>query len=229
MQSMRATPMARPLQASLKDVPSEVRRKAQLVKASRIAYERGFAAAQQYLDREGLPYTIDLEHSSTESLVHLGEDGQVKIAYRGTKVENPSDLLSDAGILAGQEGRTPQYRSAETQLARVTETYGEPTELLGYSLGGNKALYFGMRNGISTTTFNPFLGKNLLFSTDPTGEATHEVFRTTEDLLPLGGAGQPKELFGPLRAPPDKINPVEAHELENFSELLEATRVYRAL
>lgn len=222
VQSMRATPMARPLQASLKDVPSEVRAKAQLVKASRIAYERGFAAAQQYLDRERLPYTIDLEHSSTESLVLLGEDGQVKIAYRGTKVENPSDILSDAGILAGQEGRTPQYRSAEGQLARVTETYGQPSQLIGYSLGGNKALYFGMRNGISTTTFNPFLGKNLLFSTDPTGEASHEVFRTTEDFASFGvGLAKAKKNFLVRSVHPhqDKINPVEAHELENFSEL----------
>ena len=64
-------------------------------------------------------------------------------------------------IAAGVEEHHPQFHNAEEQLNLVTEQYGAPRELLGYSLGGNKAMTMGNKFGIETTTFNPFLGKKL--------------------------------------------------------------------
>ena len=153
-----------------------------MVKASKIAYEESFTAAQNYLDKQGIPYDIDTALSSKESLVLLGDDG-VKIAYRGTKIRNISDVSADAAIAVGAEQHHPQFKTAEEQLRLVTQKYGAPNELIGYSLGGNKAILLGDANGIPSTTFNPFLGKSLVSSSS---EVPHTILRTTEDFASLG-------------------------------------------
>eukprot|EP00966_Prymnesium_polylepis_P158148 3655313-Prymnesium_polylepis.1 len=76
----------------------------------------------------------------------------------------------------------------------------------------------GNLKGVDTTTFNPFLGRNLVSSKS---EATHNILRTTEDFASLGvGLARGKENWEVSSILPhqDKINPIEAHELENFSE-----------
>ena len=209
--------LGKPLKPTVADLTQEQINKARMVKASHIASEQGFKAAQNYLDEKGIPYDIDTSLSSKESLVLMGDDG-VKIAYRGTKITNPSDVSADAMIAAGVEEHHPQFKNAEEQLNLVTERYEAPNELLGYSLGGNKAMTMGNKVGIDTTTFNPFLGKNLIQSKT---DATHNILRTTEDFASLGvGLARGKEGFNVNSVLPhqDKINPVEAHELENFSE-----------
>ena len=208
----------RPLQPSIKDLTQPQMDKARLVKASRIAYEQNFEKAQAYLDEQSIPYDIDAALSSKESLVLLGDEG-VKIAYRGTKIKNLADVRADADIVAGNESSNPQFKSAERQLELVTEKYGVPNELVGYSLGGAKAITLGTKIGINTTTFNPFLGKNLIGSASST-DATHEIFRTTEDFASLGVglARNPKWTVRSILPHQDKLNPIEAHELNNFTE-----------
>jgi hypothetical protein len=209
--------LSQPLKPSITDLTQEQINKARMVKASHIAFEKDFEAAQSYLDEKGIPYDIDTNLSSKESLVLLSDDG-VKISYRGTKITNPNDVSADAMIAAGVEEHHPQFKNAEEQLKLVTERYGSPNELLGYSLGGNKAMTMGNKFNIDTTTYNPFLGKNLIKS--KTG-ATHNILRTTEDFATLGvGLARGKEGFKVSSILPhqDKINPVEAHELANFTE-----------
>lgn len=209
--------VSQPLKPSITDLTQEQITKARMVKASHIASEQGFEAAQSYLDEQGIPYDIDTNLSSKESLVLMGDDG-VKIAYRGTKITNPNDVSADAMIAAGVEEHHPQFKNAEEQLKLVTEQYGSPNELLGYSLGGNKAMTIGNKFGIDTTTFNPFLGKNLITSKT---DATHNILRTTEDFATLGvGLARGKEGFNVSSILPhqDKVNPVAAHRLENFTE-----------
>ena len=203
----------RPLQPTLKDLPKEQIQKAKMVKASKIAYESGFEEAQSYLDKNGIPYDIDETLSSKESLVLLGDD--VKITYRGTKLKNSKDVRADAEIVSGNEGTNPEFKSAEEQLKIVTEKYGAPSELIGYSLGGNKAMYLGNKSKIPTTTFNPFIGKNLVNSKS----GDHTIFRTTEDFASLGiGFTNSKWKVSSIHPHQDKLNPFEAHKLENFTE-----------
>ena len=209
--------IVKPLKPTITDLTTEQINKARMVKASHIASEEGFEAAQIYLDEQGIPYDINTQLSSKESLVLLGDDG-VKIAYRGTEVTSPKDISADAMIAAGVEQHHPQFKNAEEQLKLVTEQYGAPNELLGYSLGGNKAMTMGNKFGIDTTTFNTFLGKNLIKA--DTG-ASHTILRTTEDFASIGvGLARGKEGFKVSSILPhqDKINPVEAHRLENFTE-----------
>ena len=203
----------RPLKPTLKDMPKDQIQKAKMVKASKIAYESGFDDAQSYLDKNGIPYDIDKTLSSKESLVLLGDD--VKIAYRGTKIKNIKDVRADAEIVAGNEANNPEFKSAEEQLKIVSEKYGAPSELIGYSLGGNKAMFLGNKAKIPTTTFNPFIGKNLVNSKS----GDHTIFRTTEDFASLGiGLTNSKWKVSSILPHKDKLNPFEAHKLENFTE-----------
>jgi hypothetical protein len=59
--------IAQPLKASIDSLTQEQIDKARMVKASRIAYEKDFKAAQTYLDEQGIPYDIDTSLSSKES------------------------------------------------------------------------------------------------------------------------------------------------------------------
>lgn len=206
----------RPLDPTISDLTHDQMQKAKMVKASKIAYESGFEEAQMYLDKNGIPYDIDQSLSSKESLVLLSDTDNVKIAYRGTKIQNLNDVRADVEIVAGSEANNPQFKSAEEQLKLVTEKYGAPSELIGYSLGGNKAMYLGNKSNIPTTTFNPFLGKNLVNS--KTGD--HTIFRTTEDFASMGiGLTGSKWKVSSILPHKDKLNPIEAHKLENFTEI----------
>lgn len=204
-----------PLKPNVTDLTSDQIMKAKMVNASKIAYENGYEEAQAYLDKEGIPYDIDTSLSSKESLVLLADDG-VKIAYRGTKIQNVGDVSADAMIAAGVEEHHPQFKNAEEQFRLVTEKYGSPNELLGYSLGGNKAITVGNKYGVETTTFNPFLAQNFVKSNS---DVVHNVVRTTEDFASLAlGFAKGKFKVSSILPHQDKINPVEAHELSNFTE-----------
>ena len=64
--------LTRPLRPTIKDLTQSQMEKARMVKASKIAYEESFTAAQSYIDKQGIPYDIDTALSSKESLVLLG-------------------------------------------------------------------------------------------------------------------------------------------------------------
>ena len=77
---------------------------------------------------------------------------------------------------------------------------------------------------IESTTFNPFLGKSIYKGSPPeTTTVRHKVFRTTDDFATLGLAmmtGKQHNLDVESILPhKDTVNIIEAHELENFTEL----------
>jgi hypothetical protein len=213
----RAPVRIAPLKPNVQDLTQAQINKARMVKASRIAYTDDFEAAQTYLDEQSIPYDIDTTLSSKDGLVLVGDDG-VTIAYRGTEIRNPVDLSADAMIAVGVEENHPQFKTADEQFKLVQEKYGSPNELVGYSLGGTKAMTLGNKHGIDTTTFNAFTGKNLLASEST---ATHNVIRTTEDFATLGiglAGGKKNWEVSSILPHQDKINPIEAHKLSNFTE-----------
>ncbi len=212
--------VARPPKATIKDLTPEERMKSKMVMASKKAYESGFDAAQAYLDENRVPYDIDSNLSTKDSLVLLGND-DLKIAYRGTKLRDFNDVSADIAIGAGAEDYHPNFLNANEQMNAVISKYGKPSELLGYSLGGNKALTLGNKFKINTSTFNPLIGKNLLASGK--GDHTHTIFRTTEDGISLGTQLVNKDNWNVKTILPhsDKVNPMEAHNLENFTEVSE--------
>jgi len=189
--------------------------KANLIKASRIAYEESFEDAQDFLLSKNIPYTIDTELSTTTGLVLTNDNtGEIRISYRGTKWTSANDIKANVSILANNESADSQFKDSKTQIEAVQEKYSIlPDELLGYSRGGSIAISQGNDFGIKTTTFNPLLNGNLVVKGD---QGLHSIIRTTEDPVSVGTAlGTFKDVRS-IYPKQDSLNPIEAHTLEQF-------------
>ncbi|MDC0525670.1 hypothetical protein OAO87_01630 [bacterium] len=109
-------------------------------------------------------------------------------------------------------------KQAIAQFDQVRAKYGGlPSELLGYSRGGNMAMNLGDLRGVKTTTFNPFVGGNQIKSKS---NVEHTVFRTTEDpVSTLLGFTRHKSNFkvSSIRPIVGLHSPLAVHELANFT------------
>ncbi len=158
--------------------------KARMVQASKIANVNDFDTAQDYLDNNNIPYNIDRDLSDTETLVlHNPADNDVKLSARGTQLTNARDLLADAMAIGGNESANPEFVKAEEVGKSAINKYGKEnvSEMLGFSLGGAKAIYVSDALGIpKSTTFNPLITMNAVNKGKTSTK--HEINRTTEDL-----------------------------------------------
>ena len=207
----------KPLTPTINELSPELVAKAKLVNASHIMYSKGLNSAQEYLDNNHLKYTIDTELSNVQGLVVTDAEGKVSVIYRGTEKTNINDIYTDTRILFGIEQGTSHFNNAYIQMDQVISKYGKPSEIVGYSLGGNKAIYVGDKYNIQTTTFNPFLAKNVILNNTKT---EHHIIRTTEDPVSIGLSIQNKTNWKVDTIYPhqDSLNPIESHMLENFTE-----------
>ena len=205
------------------------RKKALMVKAS-ANYETqpDKTLTDDFLRDNDIDYNIDPELSTKESIVLVNNNNpeDIKVAYRGSKLNNLGDWISNGRILVGKEkdSLTPfeddRFSESSKQINDIKTKYGVlPNELVGTSRGGTLAITNGDKFGIDTTTFNPFLGKNLLKSTE--SSAKHNVWRTTED-MPSLALGFKTDLdnydINVIRPLKDSIDPRESHLLKNFIE-----------
>ena len=209
------------------DIPT--REKALMVKASsNYETQPDKTLNDSFLEDNNINYNIDPELSTAESIVLVNNNNpqDIKVAYRGSKMNNLGDWISNGRILAGKEKNnlTPfeddRFGMASQQINNVKTKYGVlPKELLGTSRGGTLSIAMGDKFSIDTTTFNPFLGKNLLKSTE--SSANHTVWRTTED-IPSLALGFKTDLdnydINVIRPLKDSIDVREAHYLKNFIE-----------
>jgi len=204
---------------TISEMPEIGVQKAKMVQAVHQGFEKdSLAAAQEYLDANHIPYSIDESLSSKEGLVLIGDD-DVKIAYRGTKPNTPSELSGIAAEIVGAGDAHPIFQRADAQLDSVIQKYGMPDELLGYSRGGSIALKQGASYGIETTTFNPLVGVGKVLR--GTNAKLNTIYRTTEDLASMGLSMRNLGEVNSIHPHQDSANPLEAHWLENFSETSE--------
>ena len=174
------------LKAKTQSLTNEEIKKAQMVRASKTAHDKGFAAAQEEIDSGPLRgWRIDRELSNRESLVLVdGTNAEVVIAYRGTRFNNANDLVTDALAIMGKESAAPQIRASHAQMEEVRLKYNQlPSELIGYSKGGVHAMTLGDAYSIPSTTFNPLIGPSQLLSRS---EVAHSIVRTVEDPVSVG-------------------------------------------
>ena len=205
--------------------------KAQLARASRIFYEKGLGAAEQYLLQNKNPYKIDGELSNNEGLV-VTKNGKPEMAFRGTDKTNFKDLQTDAAILIGREAETEQFENADNQIQNVKNKYGMlPEHYTGFSLGGAKSLHFGQKYNTPTTNLNPFMGKNLTNNISNTS-ALQQVIRTTNDPASIGlalsdNATHPSwRIKSILPLKKNTLNPITTHHLDNFTNEDNLERTY---
>jgi len=195
-------------------LPDGVKTKAKLVEASKAMWQhhRGVREARNILKDTGYNIDVELSNPRDGGLVVV-KDGKAEIIYRGTDTSHAPDIIKDVDILLGRE----RFHIAEDQFDKVSEKYGTPESVSGFSLGGNIAMNIANKYNIKSTTFNPAIGRKLVFETG--GE--HNIYRTTEDGVSIGSRlgeiahGWKVEHILPLK---DSLNPVESHKLKNFSE-----------
>ena len=235
----------RPIRASHNSLTDDEIMKSKMLEASKIAeleskttnrfdlsreqrlarLQRGFDKAQRYLDAEGINYIVEPELSTTEGLVLINkETGIPKVAFRGTNFKNLTDLKTDLAIVHGAEEITPQFRSAEEMVRATNAAYEPVEEILGFSLGGAKAITTGNKLGIKTTTFNPAVGPQHLKNVPLNSGDNHTIIRTTEDPVSALAGFKPsafkiKSLL-PLQETKwlDPASGLSVHDLKNFSQ-----------
>ncbi len=211
-------------------IPEEIRQKAILVKASgEFEKDQDKQRVNDFLEENGSDFRVsDKVDSTTEGLVveNMNDPTDVKVAFRGSKMNNSGDWASNAKFavgleqvnLAGEENRVGQAR----QLVRDVKTaYGQnPNEIIGHSRGSALGILIGDAEGINTTNFNPFLGRNITMATETTAE--HNIWRTTDDIASLGlGFKYNQNNFKVNSVNPLKKNvnkPIGTHKLDNFTE-----------
>lgn len=82
--------------------------------------------------------------------------GKAIIAYRGTNVSDPKDLLTDAAIFFGVERMTPRFADAVDTAEKAQKMFGKKNvEVTGHSLGGSQAMYVSSRMGLPSYAYNP--------------------------------------------------------------------------
>ena len=210
-------------------VPEMARQKAIMVKASSLFDTAGDKnSVNEFLENEGVDYKVsDRVNSTGESLVleNKFDPTDVKVAFRGSKMNNLQDWISNAKMAVGQEetifaGEKDTIGEARAKVQEVESVYGtKPNELLGHSRGGALALNIGDSEGIDTTTFNAFIGKNLSRASE--SPAQHTIWRTTEDMASIGlgfRQNQKNIKINVIRPAKDSLNPVDSHKLKNFTE-----------
>ena len=211
-------------------IPEMTRQKAVMVRASSLFDSNGGDAqsVNDYLENEGVDYKVSEKVGSTgESLVleNKFDPTDVKVAFRGSKMNNLQDWISNAKIAVGQEqrsfiGEKDTIGEARAKVQEVESIYGnKANELLGHSRGGAMALNVGDAEGINTTTFNAYIGRNLARASETA--AQHTAWRTTEDMPSIGlGFRQNLKNFkiNVIRPAKDSLNPIDSHKLKNFTE-----------
>ena len=179
------------------ELPAEDTKRARALQASRIHESNNqgdnFDMAQQYLDQYDTGYKINQELSDSEGLVYETPEGNVEMAFRGTNPKNLEDLKTDARIAFGYEENSPQFQRAEAQVEAVQDFYGKlPDHYSGFSLGGSKSLSLGQKYNTPSTSFNPFVGKNLYkIPANQTTPAEQNIWRTQNDPVSFGLAFKP--------------------------------------
>lgn len=209
------------------EVPEMIRKKAVMVKASSLFDTNGdIDSVNEYLDNEGVDYKVSERVGSTgEALVleNKFDPTDVKVAFRGSKMNNAQDWISNAKLVIGQEktifGKEKDaFGEARAKVKEVERVYGKKAnELIGHSRGAALSMTVGDAEGIDTTAFNPFIARNLTRAGE--SPAQHTVWRTTEDVT-SAGLGFRYDLknidMNVIRPSKDNLNPVDAHKLKNF-------------
>ena len=211
--SVKPAPLAKPTQDSLTE---EQITKAKLAKASDIFHKEGTDKAEAYLKDNNLDYTIDWELSNDSGLVLIDNvNGKAVVAYRGTDLKTPADWATGVAMLSSTESLDQVFKNGKTQMEQVISEYGAPSELIGFSRGGTLAMTLGNEFGVDTTTFNPFVGVNLIKTLS--ADAQHTIIRTTTDPVSIG-ANIPNPKFKTIQIAPkeDSLNPMTNHTLKQF-------------
>ena len=195
--------------------------KARIIKASTIFHDSTALNAQEYLDSDPRTkgWKIDTELSNKDHLVvYKGDD--VKVAFRGTKWRTGNwkqDLATNVANVGNEDMRAQQNMNGKQLITEIESKYGErPSELLGYSKGGNTSLNLGDIFDIPSTAFNPSIGPRQMRTSS---KVAHTIINTVDDPVSVMSYFKKKPNYTIKRIRSIRgENPVAQHKLSNFTQ-----------
>jgi hypothetical protein len=124
--------------------------------AEHAAAAYGRQEAIDSLISQGWTRDNDLSNGNYQTMT---KDGKSVLAYRGTDVTNPDDLLVDGYIAMGNETMTKRVKEAKDVARRAAEKYGhDNVTLTGHSLGANQGIHASRSTGLKMVGYNPGTG-----------------------------------------------------------------------
>ena len=199
--------------------------KAELVNASHVFFGEGLVSAKEFLAERKNPYRIDEELSARDHIVALDQNNRAVVAFRGTEPGRNDfngrstaafDISAWGPVAAGLELHHSHFKDARNVMEDTIAKHGRIQEVMGYSLGGAKAIQMGELYAVpQSTLFNPLLGTRF------TGvlKQMHSIIRTTEDIASSVLAITPERTnvkVTNILPTNEAINPVVAHDHGNF-------------
>jgi hypothetical protein len=130
-----------------------------------------------------LGYTYDDRLSTNENKVFTDRNGKPNIAFRGTK--RVKDYVADAMLAVGLEKYNPRFQEAKKLTKIVEETYKQPANAFGHSLGGALAEKAGAHGTVFT--YNKGAGLGDIGRTIPRRQTD---IRTSDDIVSALSATQ---------------------------------------
>lgn len=113
----------------------------------RLAKSMGLVLDRELSDRDG-------------SVFRQPDTNKTYVAYSGTQRFN--ELPDSVDVLMGRQARNRRFIKAKTLASRAQAKYGAKPTLIGYSLGGSKALWVGNETGNQSIALNPVLNPLLV-------------------------------------------------------------------
>jgi hypothetical protein len=189
---------------------------ANYARLARAAYNTG-KYSEDY-DKQG--YIIDTQLSDKDRTVffHPGSKRAV-VSFRGTKLNNFSDLLTDVAIARGREGTTSRFMDSLKTAEKVARKYGKDNvSLTGHSLGGSQAIVVGQKLGLHTHAFNPGVGPLTGFK-QTLGKVFKKSKHSNVNVYHTGAKDIISVLSPMMRANVKRLAPrfhKDAHSIDNF-------------
>ena len=156
--------------------------------ASQISYDyydnnNDAQRTQEILDTYLEGYTFDPENSYNDASTIVRPDGSAILAYRGTRITNPVDLVVDAGIVLGTHRSpipAPSFIQAQNHYNQVKNVYNN-LDITGHSRGGTWGNYIARENGEKAVVFSP--GESPFFFNSSKPSNTRVYKTNTFDLV----------------------------------------------
>ena len=107
-------------------------------------------------------YTLDVQLSSPEQKVFVNKKGKPLISFRGSTSSSIPQftrdwLQSDMAIATGTEKSNARFQRSKKLVEAVDAKYGNPSMLIGHSLGGSLARASAGKNN-KVIAYNPGVG-----------------------------------------------------------------------
>ena len=209
-----------PLAATITDMPTLSKQRAELVKTSSVLQKDGITSASKRMELNSPNYELDVNASTDTYVVAKNKTTNLyEIAFRGTdpkaKIKSgigkglPEPIMWSNILLGGHEGNIYDQHNLTKILKNLEENSILPKDIghiSGYSMGGTKAHRLGDMIGVETTLLNPLLGKNF-FAKPNSPNVKHNIIRTTEDIATAQGLLMPGNKL-PSNVTVNSIDPI---------------------